>query len=53
MRVEYRVMVKTDAYSMALYDCTNMTEKEVQEYLLEKNCLEPEEYELIIEKYEE
>ena len=35
-----------DNYSMRLYECDNMKEVEVQEWLLEKNCLEPEDYEL-------
>ena len=42
----WNIKVKVDVYSMPLYECDNMTEEEVQEYLLEKNCLEPEEYEL-------
>lgn len=53
MRTEYQVLVKTDAYSMPLYECTNMSEDEVKEYLLEKNCLEENEYELIVSEYEE
>ena len=35
-----------DCYSMVLYDCKGMSEEEVQEYLLERNCLEVEDYEL-------
>ena len=35
-----------DCYSMVLYECDNMELEEVQEYLLEKNCLEVEDYEL-------
>jgi len=53
MRTEYQVKVKVDAYSMPLYECTNMTVKEVEEYLLEKNCLEPDEYELILSETED
>ena len=53
MITEYQVRVKVDAYSMPLYECTNMTEKEVEDYLLENNCLEPNEYELIISTTEE
>ena len=42
----WNVIVKGDAYSMPLYDCDDMTEEEVQEYLYYSNDLEPEEYEL-------
>ena len=35
-----------DCYSTVLYECDNMELEEVQEYLLEKNCLEVEDYEL-------
>ena len=35
-----------DVYSMTLYDCIDMEENEVRQYLLEKNCLEEDDYEL-------
>lgn len=44
---KYSVIVNTDAYSMPLYQCDGMSKEEVHDWLLETNCLEPEEYELI------
>ena len=35
-----------DNYSMVLYECEGFTEDEVKEYLLEKNCLVEDDYEL-------
>lgn len=32
---------------MPLYSCDGMSEQEVHEWLMENNCLEPEDYELI------
>jgi len=48
----YTIHVNTDAYSMPLYECDGMTEEEVRSWLLEKNCLEPVEYELMVESTE-
>ena len=48
----YNIKVKTDTYSMPLYEYTNMSIKQVEEYLKEKNCLEPEDYELIVDEVE-
>mgnify|MGYP007094934822 FL=1 len=33
-------------YSMTLYACEGMEQSEVEDYLLENNCLEVEDYEL-------
>lgn len=49
----YKVHVNTDVYSMSLYECDGMTVEEVESWLLEKNCLEPVEYELMIETRED
>ena len=51
--IEYTVMVKGDAYSMRLYECDNLEVEQVEDILRERNCLEPEDYELIVYETEE
>ena len=48
----YAVIIKNEVYSMVLYKCTNMDIDEVRNYILEQYCLEPEEYDLIVDHIE-
>jgi len=52
MTTVYAIIVKNEAYSMILYECTNMEIDEVRDYILERYCLEPEEYDLIVDYIE-
>ena len=52
MTTVYAIMVKGDVYSMVLYECINMDIDEVRDYILEQYCLEPEEYDLIVDHIE-
>jgi len=52
MTTIYVIMIKGEVYSMILYECTNMDIEEVHEYISERYCLEPEEYDLIVDHIE-
>ena len=42
----WNIRIIGNFYSNTLYDCIDMEENEVREYLLEKYCLEKDDYEL-------
>jgi hypothetical protein len=51
--IKWSVRCYGDAYAMPLYECDNMTRLMVEQLLLERNCLEKDEYELYSEYIEE